>query len=129
MADATQTPPTGTVDITTTVNSLVSSFETWANNFLFGELILIPWMTWAALPVLSTLVKAAIGWGVNLLVGSAVLEAFFLNTAIRKASQAQDYIDAVTLKNSLPATATQEEYQNAENAEMVAFRNFVLLSN
>ena len=60
---------------------------------------------------------------------AAEMEAFFLNTAVRKASQAQDYVDAVNTKNGLPSTASDADYEAAEQAEMAAFRNFVMVSN
>jgi hypothetical protein len=118
-----------TVDITNVVEKLRETFVTWAVGYIYGLEVGIPGMGWVALPILSSLDKAAIKEILNILTRSAVMEAFFLNTAVRKADQARDYVDAVTAKLSLPNTATQEEYKNAENAEMDAFRNFVSFTN
>ncbi len=65
----------------------------------------------------------------NLLTKSAVMRVFFINTAIKKASQADDYIAAVAATNALPDTATTLEVANAEQAEISAFRALVLLSS
>lgn len=122
--------PTGTIDITNLVNSLQADFDSYGSDFLFTELCAIPYAgVFFALPIVSTLAKVAIKWAVTKLAGSVVLAAFFLNTAVRKASQAQDYISAVTTTQSLPTTATQQEVANAEAAQMLAFRNFVMVTN
>lgn len=89
----------------------------------------MPGLEWVALPVISELDKTAIQAILDLISKSVIMEAFFINTTIRKASQAQDYVSAVDAKNSLPPTATKDEYEAAEKAEMSAFRNFVLITN
>lgn len=123
-------PPSGTVDITNLVDSLKSSFITWGDKMAYAELLTVPYAgAFFALPIFSSLAKYGINWVVSFLANSAILAAFFLNTAIRKASQAQDYVDAVTEKNKLPSTATDSEYEHAEQIEMAAFRNFVLVTN
>lgn len=121
--------PTGTIDITDIVDNLKSTFVTWAVGYIYGQEIAVPGLEWVALPIISDLDQAALKAILNFLVESVVMEAFFLNTAIRKASQAQDYVDAITFKKSLPPTASQEIYAKAEAAECLAFRNFVMLSN
>lgn len=123
------TETTGTIDITATVDNLKSTFVTWAVAYIYGLEIAVPGLEWVATPIISQLDQAALKAILNMLVGSVVMEAFFLNTAIRKASQAQDYVDAITAKNALPPTATQTEYAHAEAAEILAFRNFVTLGN
>lgn len=124
------TPPSdGTIDVTNTVEMLRQSFVTWGVAYIYGLEIAIPGMEWVALPILSDIDQFIIKEILNLLTKSVVMEAFFLNTAIKKASQAQDYIDAVTTKNNLPPTATPDEVQNAENFEMLAFRRFVMVGN
>lgn len=105
------------------------TFVTWATTIVFAAAIAVPGLGWLAFPVVAPFVKAMINWGANVISKAAVMEAFFLNTSIRKAAQAQDYIDAVTAKNLLPETATFEEYYNAEKAEMLAFSDFVRLTN
>lgn len=120
---------TGTIDITNVVSSLQSSFVTWATNYVFGLEIAIPGMEWIALPGISTIDKAIVKGIINLLATSVVMESFFLNTAIKKASQAQDYVDTVTAKNSLPPTTSEDDYAKAEQLEIIAFRNFVSVTN
>lgn len=121
--------PNGTIDITNLVDSLQKSFVDWAVAYVYGLEIAIPGLEWTALPVISALDRALIRAIIDLLATSTVMQAFFVNTAIRKASQAADYVDAVTLKNSLPPTASEIEVQNAEKKAMAAFRNFVMVSN
>jgi hypothetical protein len=64
----------------------------------------------------------------DILSKSSVMLAFFGNTAIRKASQAKDFTDAAHRKDSLPPTATDAEYEAAEQEEMIAFRNLVMVT-
>lgn len=121
------TNPTGTIDITNTVASMKDTFVTSATAYIYGlEIAAVPEL---ATPIISQLDQAAVKELLNLLTNWVLMEAFFLNTAIRKASQAQDYVDAITAKNSLPPTASQDAYAKAEATEIVAFTNFVQLGN
>ncbi len=122
-------PPSGTIDITDLVEKTRSSFVSWAVLYLYGLETAIPGMEWVALPILKDIDQEILKTLLDMLSKSAVMLAFFTNTAIRKASQAKDFTDAVHAKDSLPPTATQEEYARAEQAQMVAFRNFVMVSN
>lgn len=122
-------PPTGTIDITDLVSSLKDSFVSWAVAYIYGLIIAVPALSWLAIPGFSGVFKFMLKFVFNLLANSVVMEAFFLNTAIRKASQAQDYVAAIAAKDGLPPTASQKEYQDAEAKQMAAFRNFVMLSN
>lgn len=125
----TPAPFTDTIDITDTVESMRQTWVTWAVAFIFAEEAAIPGMEWVALPVISTIDKEILKIILDALSKSAVMLAFFTNTAIRKASQAADYVAALDAKKALPPTATDEEYKNAEKKELVAFRNFVAVSN
>lgn len=118
----------GVVDITDLVENLRSSFVTWGVAYVYGLEIATPGLEWVALPIISTLDKAAVKEILTFITKAAVMEAFFLNTAIRKASQADDYVTAMTAKNSLPPTASQEEYAKFEQAEISAFKSFVTLT-
>lgn len=125
----TNPPNTGTIDITNVVENLRQSFVNWGVAYVYGLEVAMPGLEWVALPVISELDKTAIQAILDLISKSVIMEAFFINTTIRKASQAQDYVSAVDAKNSLPPTATKDEYEAAEKAEMSAFRNFVLITN
>lgn len=125
----TNPPNTGTIDITNVVEKLRQSFVNWGVAYVYGLEVAMPGLEWVALPVISELDKTAIQAILDLISKSVIMEAFFINTTIRKASQAQDYVSAVDAKNSLPPTATKDEYEAAEKAEMSAFRNFVLITN
>lgn len=117
------------IDITNLVGSLQETFVTWAVDYVFAEMIVVPGLQWLALPIISTVVRVIIKWIANTMSSSLILQAFFLNTSIRKASQAADYIDAVNLKQNLSPGVSDEEYEKAERAEIAAFNNFVRLSN
>lgn len=121
--------PTGTIDITSTVEAMRQSWVSWAVAFIFAEEVAIPGMEWVALPIVADIDKEVLKLILDALSKAAVMEAFFINTAIRKASQAADYVAAIDAKKKLPVNATEEEYKNAEKAEMLAFRNFVMVSN
>ncbi len=48
-----------------------------------------------------------------------------MNTAIKKSSQASEYVNAVKNKDNLPEDASESEYEQAEIAEIAAFNSFV----
>lgn len=121
------TPPTGTIDITNLVGAVKDTWVRWATNLATtAARNAMPFLAW---PVFSQLLDYIVGKIVETIADGIEMQGFFLNTALRKASQARDYVDANTALKALPSTATDEEYENAEKAEMLAFRNFVLLSN
>lgn len=70
-----------------------------------------------------------IRWVAETISASAMMQGFFINTAIRKSSQASDYVLAVHARVNLPPTATDAEYERAERAEILAFNNFVRVTN
>jgi hypothetical protein len=118
---------TGTIDITNTVASIKDTFVTSATAYIYGlEVAAVPEI---GLPIISQLDQAAVKEMLTLLTKWAVMEGFFINTAIRKASQAQDYVNAKAAKEALPITATKEQYAQAEAAEIQSFSNFVQLDN
>ncbi len=86
----------GVIDVTNLVAALQSGFVDWATAYIFGLEIATPGLQWVALPIISNLDQYALRKILTLLSQSVVLQAFFLATALRKASQAQDYQDAVT---------------------------------
>lgn len=118
-----------TIDITNLVSSIQSTFVTIATNLVMTAVIAVPGLQWLNLPIIRSIVKASIGWIIGVLANDAMLGAFFLNTAVKSASQAQDYVNAVNAKNNLPQTANKEEYAKAEQAEISAFNSFVRLTN
>lgn len=97
--------------------------------YIFAQEIAVPGLEWVALPIIADVDKAIIRMVLDALSKSIVMQAFFLNTAIRKAAQAQDFVDSVNNLNSLPADTSQEDYKNAEIARSIAFRNFVAVTN
>jgi hypothetical protein len=117
----------GTIDITDAADKLESSFELGANNLLEYELLLVSPIF--AFPPIKFLTDKIIEWCVGKIGKWVEMQAFFMNTAARKASQASDYISAVNYKLNLPPNATEEEFKKAEQNEMVAFSNFVKFTN
>lgn len=123
------TPPSGTIDITNVVENLRQVWVSWAVAYVFGLEAAIPGMAWIALPVISDVDKELLKIVFDFVSKSAEMQVFFMNTAIRKASQAKDFTDAVKAKNSLPPTASPQEFADAEKAQILAFRNFVMVTN
>ncbi len=129
MATTPTTANPGTVDITNLVTGLQTSWVAWATLYLTGlagSTIYTAWLNW---PVISIIFTFLVKLGVTALANALEMQGFFLNTAIRKASQAQDFISALNAKDLLPSTATDEEYENAEKAQMVAFRKLVIVTD
>lgn len=123
-------PDSGTIDITNIVESLRQSFVTWAVAYVYGEELLVPGLGgFVALPIIADVDRAIIKYVIDALSKSGIMLAFFENTAIRKAGQADTYVKSVEAKNNLPTTASDEDYEKLERAEMLAFRNFVAVSN
>lgn len=119
----------GTIDITELAASMQSTFVAWAVEFAFNTAYTTPGLQWMGLPLVNQIIKSIIRWVAETISKSAMMQAFYINTAIRKSSQASDYVLAVHRKISLPPTASDEEYERAERAEIVAFNNFVRISN
>jgi hypothetical protein len=119
----------GTIDITNVVSAVKDTFVTVAVNALFALAVGTPGLGWLGFPIISGIVRAMMNWGVSNLAGLAEMQAFFENTIIRKAGQAQDYVAAVSVKNALPKNVSDAEYEQAELAEIAAFRNFVKVTN
>lgn len=117
------------IDITALSESLRKSFVSWASDYVFIQASTTPGLSWIVLPVIRPLVQFMITQVLNILTVSAVMEAFFLNTSIRKSSQANDYVAAVEAKNNLPTNVSDSDYENAEQNEINAFNSFVTLGN
>lgn len=119
----------GTIDITDVVEKMKETFVLAAKQFLVNSALAIPGIGAIAAWFIKVLASEAIEWGLRKLSNWSVMQAFFLNTAIRKGAQAADYVKTVAAKESLPPTATDEDYYAAEQAEILAFDRFVSLTN
>jgi hypothetical protein len=122
-------PPSGTIDITNLVEQLRQAFVRWGTQFIINAAAAVPYLSWLGLPVIRQLFQFIVNKLLDVLSKAMEMQGFFMNTAIRKASQAKDFVDAVAAKEALPPTASNEEYENAEKRQMVAFRNFVMFTN
>lgn len=123
-------PSTGTIDITNVVESVRTSWVTYMVAVLMGAEASIPQLAWmVTTPIIDTIDKDALTLAMNVVSKEAVMMAFFVNTAIKKASQAADLVNAVQAKESLPDTASPEEFASAEKNQILAFSNFVVLDN
>lgn len=116
------------IDITDTIESLRSSFVSWGTVAISTAVFAIPPFEFLDLPIIRDLFLAALKGVLTVLSKEALMEAFFLNTILKKENEAQVYSDVVKAKNNLPGTATRDEVKNAEEKEMDAFRNLVLLT-
>jgi hypothetical protein len=122
--------PPGTVDITKLVLGIQKAWVTYGTKIAVEAAKNIPYLgPFLRAPVISHFLEYIIGYVMKALAETGEQQAFFLNTAIRKAGQADEFIEATSILDRLPKTASKEEYKNAETKRLVAFRNFVLLSN
>ncbi|MFI5342860.1 MAG: hypothetical protein ACHQUC_01430 [Chlamydiales bacterium] len=122
-------PGTDTIDITNLIEAMKTSWVAWQEAYIFGLIATIPGIGWAATPIAAALIGKLLTWALTKIANSAIQEAFFLATASRKGAQATAYLKAIEYKDSLPPTASDEEYEKAEKQDMEAFSNLVLLSN
>lgn len=121
---------TSTIDITDTVEKMRSAFVDWAVAFIYAEELAIPGLgPIIALPIIGDIDRLIIRMIVESLSKHVVMEAFFMNTAIRKAAQAGDFVDAANALGSAPKDISDDEYKKLEQARADAFRNFVMVTN
>lgn len=113
------------IDITDLVEKMRSTFVSVETETAFQALASIQGLQWLRLPIISNLLRKFIEIVLDGLSKRPTMAAFFGNTAIRKASQASDYIEAVNKKE----TASDEEYEQAELDEIKAFNDFVRITN
>lgn len=124
-----QTPSPGTIDLTDTVEAVRSSFVSLGTAFLIEGASKVPYLMWLNFPIIKQIFQYSVKYFLGKLSEWTAMQAFFMNTTLRKQGQARDFIAAVAALNALPKTASKEEYANAEKARMVAFRNFVMVTN
>lgn len=118
-----------TIDITDLVEQTRSTFVDWGVDYIFALEISAPGMAWLALPVIKDINLYVLRKLLDALTKSAVMQAFFMNTVMRKATQSKDFTDAIEAINKLPGNVTDEEYAKYEAAKLVAFRHFVSLTD
>lgn len=119
----------GTIDITDLVAKITDTAIKVETKAALIGIAAIPYAgKFLLLPVIRIFTEAFVEKIITNLQNGITQQAFFLNTAIRKASQAHDYVDA---KNALEnmKDATDEQYQAAEEREMALFNNFVRVTN
>lgn len=119
----------GTIDITNLVSTMQSSFVLAAEKFIMASALAVPGIGPVAVWCLNAFGSTVINWVLNKLSTWTIMEAFFVNTAVRKASQAADYQNAVNVKNNLPDTVSDADYAKAEQDEIDHFTNFVKFTN
>ncbi len=116
----------GTIDITDLVNAMGDSFDRYALNIAFTNLAASPYFFWVSLPVFSSLTKALLDIAIGKLSKSGIMQTFFLNTAIKKPSQAKDYVQIVQKRK---AAKSKDELERLEKDEMQYFSNLVRITN
>lgn len=119
----------GTIDLTNLVDKMKATFVLAGREYLIAQALSIPGLGPFAAWVIKNILSAVVDWGLTKLTDWPYMQAFFWNTALRKGAQAQDYVDAVNAKESLPPTATDEEFENAERLELELFDRFVRVTN
>lgn len=119
----------GTIDITDLVEAMRATFVDWADTYLWGLIVALPGVGWVAAPICKAVFGYILKWILTKLSKSAVMLAMFMNTAMRKASQAHTFAQAVDFLNNLPTTASDEDYEKAEQNKIAAFERFVPVSS
>lgn len=122
-----KTPP-GSVDITELVEKIRLAWVDWGVHSAVTAATAIPGIGWFGLLLMKTIGESIVRAILDFISRKAEMLAFFVNTAIRKASQAKDFVSAVDAKYSLPKTATKEEFARAEQNQMSAFAQFVVVT-
>jgi hypothetical protein len=118
-----------TIDITILVENMRSTFVTMALKLIYTQAATVPWLLWINTPIIHSMVDKFLNWVLDAITQWEVMQAFFLNTAIRKSLQSKDYTEAILYKNNLPTNATAEQFKKAEQYEIDTFNNFVRFSN
>lgn len=115
---------TDDIDITDLVEKMRIMFVSLETEASFVALSSVAGLQWLQLPIISSIVKKLIEIILNGLSKRTVQQAFFLNTALRKTSQAKDFVDAV---NNLEEShdESDEIYEQLELAKIAAFNKLV----
>lgn len=119
----------GVVDITETVEELRQAWVTWAIRYIDGLEAAAPNLMWLNAPIVDQIEHEILKMILDAISKSVEMQAFFLNTAIRKASQAKDFTAAVREIREKQQTMTEDEFEKAEQRKMAAFRSFVAVTS
>lgn len=119
----------GTIDITDAVEKMRSTFVIAASDFLFAWIAAAPGFGWVLYPILKPLTEIVLKKILETLSTWIVMQAFFFNTAMRKSSQAADFVRAVVAKENLPEDVSDEEFEKAQLNEIEAFNRLVRLTS
>lgn len=117
-----------TIDLTPVVDSLKEGFVLASEAHIIAIAMATPGVGPFASWIIQNLLRHFIRWSLERLADSIGMQAFFLNTAIRKSRQAEDYVKAVEAINALPDNVSDVTYREAELAKIGAFHNFVRIS-
>lgn len=117
------------IDITDLVEQTRSTFVTLAAAYIDGLILAIPGIGGFLLFMYKFLGRPFVNWVLDKLSKWEVMQAFFLNTALRKASQAKDFVDATTHLDTLPEDTSNAVYLAAEKDRADKFKQFVAATN
>lgn len=118
----------GVIDITETVEQMRQAWVDYSINVINGFEAATPSLQWLNIPLVNTIEESILRQLLTALSNSMIQQAFFLNTALKKPSQALDFTAAARALRELPEDASDEEYKKHEEARMAAFRAFVPLT-
>ncbi len=119
----------GTIDVTNLVDAIRDTWVKWSTAFIMAAMAANPYLSWTAYPIINPLIEFIVNILMTIVSKGLEMEGFFLNTAIRKASQAGDFIAAKNALHNLPPTTSEADYEKAEKLEMQAFSNLVRFTN
>ena len=119
----------GTIDITDIVDETEELFIKLGTAHVMTAVVAIPGMQWLLTPCLNKIATDVIKKVITILADWSVMQGFFLNTAIRKASQGVDFVVSTKEMKALPPDASDEVYEKAEQNRINKFNNFVVATN
>lgn len=116
-----------TLDITGLVEAMEDTWVRVSTETVLTALA-VQW-PWVKIPFIETVMRYFMAAILMKTAKTAEMQAFFVNTIFRKASQASEYVATIQKKKELSPHASEEEYEALEKQELAAFRNFVLVTN
>ncbi len=117
-----------TIDITELVEAMQSTWVRVAGAYAFNTLASMAGFGFVKLPLVRWVITAVVELVLECVAKSALMSAFFLATAQRKAAEAHDYVQAARALDALPPEVSDVDYKKAELAEMEAFSQFVRIT-
>lgn len=113
------------IDLTPVVEQLKRTFILAAQEYIVTLALAVPGIGPVASWFVKVLLSPLLRWALTKLADWSAMQAFFLNTAIRKADQAHEWVKTIDELRALPDTVDEITYEEAERAQIASFHDFV----